>query len=73
MVREGETGLFVSPGETQSLADAIARLAEDKDMAKRLAMAGRRHAEARFAIAAMLDSMEKVLEDAVASRGETKS
>jgi glycosyltransferase involved in cell wall biosynthesis len=73
MVRDGENGLFVTSGETQSIADAIARLAEDKGMAKRLAMAGRRHAEARFAIAAMLDSMEKLLADAVASRGEAKS
>jgi glycosyltransferase involved in cell wall biosynthesis len=72
LVRNGETGLFVPPGDVQALASAITRLAEDNDMAKRLAVAGRRHAEERFAIAAMLDSMEKVLTDAVASRTVTK-
>jgi glycosyltransferase involved in cell wall biosynthesis len=72
LVRDGETGLFVPPGDVQALADAISRLAEDNGMAKRLAAAGRRHAEERFAIEAMLNSMEKALTTAVKSRAAKK-
>jgi glycosyltransferase involved in cell wall biosynthesis len=68
LVRDGETGLFVPPGDAQAIADAIARLAGDSGLARRLAAAGRRHAESHFTITKMLDSMEKVLGDAIASR-----
>ena len=68
LVHDGKTGLFVPPGDAQALANAIARLAEDHDLAQRLSVAGRRHAETNFAATIMLDGMEKVLTDAIASR-----
>ncbi len=48
VVRDGETGLAVPPGDAPALADALARLADDADLARRLGRAGRRLAEEMF-------------------------
>lgn len=47
-VRDGENGLLVAARDAQALADAIARLAGDKDMRRRMGAAGRSRAEAEF-------------------------
>ncbi len=41
MVRDGETGLAVPPGDAEALADALLRLADDAALAARLAGNGR--------------------------------
>ncbi len=41
LVRHGETGLLVAPDDPKGLAEAIARLLEDSELAQRLAQAGR--------------------------------
>lgn len=48
VVRDGETGLAVPPGDAPALAEALARLADDADLARRLARNGRRLAEEMF-------------------------
>jgi glycosyltransferase involved in cell wall biosynthesis len=48
LVRDGETGLLVPPGEAEPLRAAIVRLAGDLDLARRMGDAGRRRALARF-------------------------
>jgi glycosyltransferase involved in cell wall biosynthesis len=48
LVRHGETGLLVEPGEAEPLAGAIAELASDLDRAARMGEAGRRRALAEF-------------------------
>lgn len=42
VVRDGETGLLVSPGDPGGLADAIIGLASDPNLMKKLGMAGRK-------------------------------
>jgi glycosyltransferase involved in cell wall biosynthesis len=42
VVRNEETGLIVTPGETQELAEAMRRLLQDPDLRNRLARAGRK-------------------------------
>jgi glycosyltransferase involved in cell wall biosynthesis len=44
LVRHGETGLLVEPGEAEPLARAIVELAGDLDRSRRLGEAGRRRA-----------------------------
>ncbi|GAA1851128.1 glycosyltransferase family 4 protein [Myceligenerans crystallogenes] len=48
IVRDGETGLSVTPGDPAALADGIATLLGDPRLAAALAAAGRKDAEARF-------------------------
>ncbi len=41
LVVDGETGLLVAPDDAAALAEALARLLRDQDLARRLARAGR--------------------------------
>lgn len=47
-VEDGESGLLVPVGDVDALAQAIARLMDDENLASRLAEAGRRSATDRF-------------------------
>ena len=49
IVRDGETGILVPPGEVEPLADAIVALAGDPDRVARLGRAGRERALTAFA------------------------
>ncbi len=44
-VREGETGLLVEPHDVEGLAQAMLRLLQDQDLARRMGQANRRWAE----------------------------
>jgi glycosyltransferase involved in cell wall biosynthesis len=48
LVRDGETGLLVPPGEAEPLRDAIVRLAGDLELAQKMGEAGRARALSRF-------------------------
>lgn len=48
IVRDGETGLSVTPGDPVALAAAVADLLDDPELAGALAAAGRKDAENRF-------------------------
>jgi glycosyltransferase involved in cell wall biosynthesis len=50
LIRDGETGLLVEPGDVEALADALARIAADPLLALRLSEAGHRHLVAMFDI-----------------------
>lgn len=49
-VQDGETGLLVAPNDSQATADALARLMDDPEFARRLADAGRDRAIERFSV-----------------------
>jgi glycosyltransferase involved in cell wall biosynthesis len=66
LVRTGETGLLVPPGEVEPLRDAIVRLAGDFDLARRMGEAGRRRALGRFLQQFCTDRTELLYEDALA-------
>jgi glycosyltransferase involved in cell wall biosynthesis len=66
LVRDGETGLLVRPGEAEPLAEAIVRVAGDPELARRMGEAGRRRALSRFLQSYCTDRTELLYEDAVA-------
>ena len=45
LVRDGENGLLVEPGDTAALADALVRILADRELAERLAARARESAE----------------------------
>jgi glycosyltransferase involved in cell wall biosynthesis len=63
LVRDGETGLLVPPGESGPLRDAIVRLAGDPELASRMGEAGRRRALQRFLQSSCTDRTELLYAD----------
>jgi glycosyltransferase involved in cell wall biosynthesis len=67
MVRNGETGVVVPPGDPTALADALHLLLTDRALAKRLARAARTQAEREFGAERMVEQVEAVYTDVLAS------
>jgi glycosyltransferase involved in cell wall biosynthesis len=68
IVRDGDTGLLVPPGDAEALAGAVARIAADPPAARAMAARGRRHVEARFATGPCLERLGSVVDSALAGR-----
>jgi glycosyltransferase involved in cell wall biosynthesis len=67
VVEDGRTGLVVPPRDARTLAQAIARLLDEPELARRLGAAARAEAVKRFSQDRMLDQMEAVFLDALAA------
>jgi len=65
IVRDGETGLLVQPGEAEPLAAAIVRVAGDAELGRRMGEAGRRRALSRFLQSFCTERTELLYEDAL--------
>jgi glycosyltransferase involved in cell wall biosynthesis len=65
LVRDGETGILVPPGEAEPLRDAIVRLAGDLELARSMGEAGRRRALSRFLQTFCTERTELLYEDAL--------
>lgn len=66
VVRHGETGLLVPPRDPAALADALARLAGDAELRRRLGASARRLVEERFGEAAIAQSIVSLYRDMLA-------
>jgi glycosyltransferase involved in cell wall biosynthesis len=62
VVRHGETGLLVAPGDPLALAQALRLLADDPDLASRLGTAGSEYVRERFGRERMLGEVQAVYE-----------
>lgn len=69
VVRHGESGLLVAPGDVGALARAAIRLASDPSLRARMGAAGRAHAADAFSIERMLDRTERAYAAALAAVG----
>jgi glycosyltransferase involved in cell wall biosynthesis len=69
IVIHGRTGLLVPPADPCALASAILSILEDKDMAIRFGMAGRKRVEERFSLDIMVRNYERLFEQIINSRG----
>jgi len=63
VVINGETGLLVPPENAEELAEAIVRLAEDRDLACRMGEAGKKRLEDHFSLKGMLEQIEAIYEE----------
>jgi glycosyltransferase involved in cell wall biosynthesis len=69
LVRDGETGMLVAPGESEPLRDAILHLAGNLELAQRMGTAGRRRAMTGFLQTFCTDRTELLYENALADCG----
>src|SRR5256885_1906808 len=68
LITDGETGLLVPPRDAAAWARAVDRLAADRDLAARLARAGRHLLRRAFTLERTADRTEAVYRDAMARR-----
>jgi glycosyltransferase involved in cell wall biosynthesis len=69
LIEDGTHGLLVPPGEAERLAEAIGRLLDDRQLARRLGEAARRRAWEHYSREAMVRRFEDFYEHLVAGRG----
>ena len=62
-VADGRTGLLVPPGDDETLARAMVRLARDRELASRLGTAGRELARERFSLGVSARALAAVFRD----------
>jgi colanic acid/amylovoran biosynthesis glycosyltransferase len=62
MVQENVTGILVPPGDVTALADALAKLIADREVAQRLGQCGRELARAKFSIAVSVLELRKLFD-----------
>lgn len=70
IVREGETGLLVPPGDVNAMADALVTLSRDVTLARRLAENGLRVARETYATDRVDARLRAVLEGPKTERGD---
>lgn len=69
IVRDGQTGLLVPPGDAEALAAAVERYIDDPALATALAEAGRRHVEQRFSWDAITAELVRLYADVAHTAG----
>jgi glycosyltransferase involved in cell wall biosynthesis len=60
VVREGEDGFLVDPGDVDALAERLARLAADPALRERLGAAGRARVIPRYSVERLVDDMDRL-------------
>lgn len=72
LIRHGETGLLVPPGDAAALAEAIRSLAGDGEQRRTLGTAGRAHAAQHFTWGASAERFERLYERLLADAPATR-
>jgi glycosyltransferase involved in cell wall biosynthesis len=66
LIVDGETGFLVPPKDPPALAEAVAHLLREPDLARRFGEAARRRVESEFTLSAMVGRLERLYEDLLA-------
>lgn len=68
VVRDGETGILIPPGDVERMARAVRELGADAERRRRMGQAGRAHVASHFSAEAVARQMEQVYERVLAGR-----
>jgi glycosyltransferase involved in cell wall biosynthesis len=69
VIREGEDGFLVEPGDVDALAERLARLAADPELRERLGAAGRARVIPRYSVERLVDDIDLLYRSLLASAG----
>ncbi len=69
-VADGETGFLVPPANSDAIADAILRLAQDETLRQRFAAAARQRVTTEFSLSVIADQIENVYSQVAGSRAQ---
>jgi glycosyltransferase involved in cell wall biosynthesis len=65
IIEDGKSGLLVSGPNAEEICDAILRILQNRDLAKRLSVAARKRVEENFSSEKMVDGMLRVYQEAL--------
>jgi glycosyltransferase involved in cell wall biosynthesis len=68
IIRDGETGFLVSPGDPRGMSQAIVALLENEPLRRTYGSAGRRRFEAEFTLERFVDRFQPLLEPLVRAK-----
>ncbi len=68
IVRDGETGILTPPGDPDSMAAAILRLLNDRDLARRIGAAGREFVIKNYTVEAQAAALAALYQEAIECR-----
>lgn len=71
LIRNGETGLLVPPGNGPALAAAVERLLADPAFAQRIARTGSAYAREHFSVQRMISEFQRLVTDVIPPRRHT--
>src|SRR5207237_8126719 len=60
VVRDGEDGFLVEPGDVEQLAERLALLPRDPELRERMGRAGRERVLPRYAVDRLIDGVDKL-------------
>ncbi|MFA5143020.1 MAG: glycosyltransferase [Candidatus Omnitrophota bacterium] len=68
VVVDGDTGILVPPKDPQKMAEAIIKLIQNSDLAKKMGQAGRKRMEEKFSLNRMVNEYELIYEECLAKK-----
>jgi glycosyltransferase involved in cell wall biosynthesis len=72
LIRDGETGCLVPPGDVQAVATAILRLVRDPETSRRLGQTAQAMARERFALPRLIGDLERLYLELWARKGAAR-
>jgi glycosyltransferase involved in cell wall biosynthesis len=73
LIRDGETGCLVPPGDAQALAESLLRLLRDRETARRLGQTAQTVVRERFAAPRLVGDMERLYLEFLARKWASRS